>query len=337
MDIDGDRVIIGNAGDSNELEDQEVPIYQRATRDHLESRRDSIVPPQGMLWVRGEVALRGDDAIVDAVASAPTSTGYPTLTRRSAGSRPPDAYLQFADLALSRCEDRKERRFRVRARAQLRPRGARSSMCSARMPPRPEPTITSRCWRRRGGGPLIRVVRCQRQRRDRERRRNGVHLRTARVVHEPPRARTTSKRETPRTGRTIAGSQFSVVANGANRIYRQSSTAGEARAAARQYELDQPGHRSGSHADGIRRQRPVGRSGDAIPGRAELLLRHAAQLGQRATEAHARRRVQHHRFHAHSRDVNRRYRLRLESIGSVHRVYVDGALLLDADDAGAPH
>jgi len=35
--------------------------------------------------------------------------------------------------------------------------------------------------------------------------------------------------------------------------------------------------------------------------------------------------------------VNRTYRLRLESIGTQHRVYIDGALLLDVDAGGATH
>ena len=87
---------------------------------------------------------------------------------------------------------------------------------------------------------------------------------------------------------------------------------------------------------GVRRQRSMGRPRHALPGRAELLLRDAAQLGQRAIEAHACRSLQHHRFHRLPVTLNRSYRVRLESIGSVHRVYVTAVLLLDVDDAGAP-
>ena len=106
---------------------------------------------------------------------------------------------------------------------------------------------------------------------------------------------------------------------------------------AQRHELDQPGNRSADHADGVRRQRSMGRPRHTLPGRAELLLRHAAQLGQRAiASACVPESFSTIASTALPVTLNRRYRVRLESIGSVHRVYVNGDLLLDADDAGAP-
>ena len=68
VDITGDRVIIGNGG-SNDLEDQEVRIYQRSTPTTW-NLAGTIVSPEGRRGISGEVALRGDDAIVNAVLGA---------------------------------------------------------------------------------------------------------------------------------------------------------------------------------------------------------------------------------------------------------------------------
>ena len=133
-----------------------------------------------------------------------------------------------------------------------------------------------------------------------------------------------------------AGSQFTVVRPTAlNGVYRQSSAAGDARAVL--------GNTSwinqGIEAD----VRPTAFNGnDRWVG---LATRYAndqnyyyvtlRSSGSVQLEAHAQWCVQHARRGAgHGAARSRAYRLRLESIGTQHRVYVNGQLLLSAEDTG---
>jgi len=331
VDIDGDRVIIGTPY-TYDLEDQEIPIYQRQGSSWV--RATSIRSPEGYRGFSGEVALRGDDAIVDADYGAYVYR-LPGPFQPTSRLQAPDAYLQFrvsptrntkieksGDLVFVREPgyDRSGQVINV-FRANASAPGTYEHV--AVLAPS-------------GGGAIIRsfevggnVVIA-----------SGVE--TA-YIFELPASFTnrTPRQETFEAGNaanwtTIAGSQFSVVANGANHLYRQSSTAGEARAVlnstnwtnqAIEAEVTPTAFDGNDRWVGLvtRYQNAQNYFYVTLRSSGSVQLKRM-RAGVFSTIASAPLSV----------TVNRRYRLRLESIGSAHRVYVDGALLLDADDAGAP-
>jgi len=131
---------------------------------------------------------------------------------------------------------------------------------------------------------------------------------------------------------TLAGSRFAVVQSGITRVYRQSSTAGNAAAvldaanwANQSIQVDVKASRFNG-ADrwfGLATRRTDSANFYCVMMRSTGVVSLRRMLnGVLVPLANA----------SYPVTLNRNYRLRLESIGTAHRVYVDGVLVLDADD-----
>jgi hypothetical protein len=136
---------------------------------------------------------------------------------------------------------------------------------------------------------------------------------------------------------TTAGSQFSTAPRGITRVYRQLNLSGEARAVlngsdftGQAIEVDLRPIRFGVSGSGVgvaTRYQNAQNFFDVVlrnTGRVELRRMAGGSLRVLASAAL-------------TTAVNRNYRLRMESVGTLHRVYVDGRLILDADSAGPTH
>jgi hypothetical protein len=132
------------------------------------------------------------------------------------------------------------------------------------------------------------------------------------------------------------GSQFLVVNSSGNRVFRQSNTTGDARA----FLTGATWNDQAIEAD----IKPT--LFDGSDRWAGLVTRYQDAQNYYYVTLRSSGVVQLRRMRAGlfstlaqvplSIRVNRAYRVRLESVGTVHRVYVDGQLLVDADDDGAP-
>jgi hypothetical protein len=134
-----------------------------------------------------------------------------------------------------------------------------------------------------------------------------------------------------------AGSQFSTAPRGITRVYRQVNVAIEARAVlnasdftSQAIEVDLRPIRFGTSGSGVgvatRYQNAQNYFDVILRGNGRVELRRMAG-GTLRVLASATLGV----------GVNRNYRVRLESVGTLHRVHVDGRLVLDADSAGPSH
>jgi len=134
----------------------------------------------------------------------------------------------------------------------------------------------------------------------------------------------------------LPGSQFLVVNSSGNRVYRQSNTTGDARA-----------FLSGSAWNDQAIEADIKPTlFDGNDRWAGLVTRHQDAQNYYYVTLRSSGVVQLRRMRAGvfstiaqaplSVRLNRSYRVRLESVGTVHRVYVDGQLLVDADDDGVP-
>jgi len=131
---------------------------------------------------------------------------------------------------------------------------------------------------------------------------------------------------------TLAGSRFAVVDSGNTRVYRQSSTAGHAAAM-----LDAANWDDQSIQVDVK-----ARTFDGADRWFGLATRRTDPANyyyvtMRSSGVVSLRRMLNGVYVAlasvsYPVTLNRNYRLRLESIGTMHRVYVDGVLVLDADD-----
>ncbi|HEY6126443.1 MAG TPA: hypothetical protein VIV63_17445, partial [Steroidobacteraceae bacterium] len=225
-DIAGDRVILGNAG-TFDLEDQEAVIWQRSGLGSW-YRAGSIVSPFGHTGFSGEVALRGDDAIVDADLGAYVYR-LSNLTQSVSRLRSADTYLQsrISPFGTRKIEKSGELVF-VRQPSYDRASQVINVFRANAAAPGTYDHVA--VLAPRGGGPLINWFDVSG---------NTVIASGAETAYifELPASLTSPapRQDNFETGSAagwtpIAGSQFSVVTSGTNRIYRQSSTAGEARA-----------------------------------------------------------------------------------------------------------
>ena len=331
-DIDAAKIIIGNAYNASD-DDQYVPIYGNSSGTW--SRVATITSPGGHTGFTGEVVLRGDDAIIDARTGAyvyhPSNYYYQPVSRL----RPADAFMLdrayiYRDTKLEKSGD---------LVFVLEPSYDRaSSIINVFRANGSAPGTYDHVavLTPRGGGPLTGWFDV-----------NGNVViaggaGTAYIFELPASlANRTPRSENFESGSaanwtTIAGSQFSVATVGTNHVYRQTSTSGEARAI-----LNKTNWTNQAIEAEVT---PTGFDGnDRFVG---LVTRYQNAENYFYVTLRSSGSVQLKRMRAGvfttlassalSVAVNRRYRLRLESIGSVHRVYVDGALMLEADDAGAP-
>ncbi len=331
VDIDGDHVIIGTPY-TFDLEDQEVPVYQRLGNSW--SRANSILPPQGFLF-SGEVALRGDEAIVDSYLGAYVyrlSNHYQPVSRIQA----PDAYLQFRISTLRDSRIKKSGDFvLVREPSYDRRRQVINVFRANASAPGTYEHVAVLVPS--GGGTIIRSFDVSG---------NVVIASGAETAYifELPASFTTPaiRQDNFESGNaaswsTLAGSQFSVVANGSNRIYRQSSSTGDARALLGNTNWTNQAIEADvtpTAFDGNDRWVGLVTRYQDTQNYFYVTLRSSGSVQLKSMRAGVFSTIASAPIPV---TVNRRYRLRLESVGSAHRVYVDGALLLDADDAGAPH
>jgi hypothetical protein len=330
-DIDGNRVIVGTP-DTFDFDNQEIPIFERGASAWTRVATISAIP--GVREFAGEVALRGGDAIVDARLGAYVFR-YPNLHEPTGRLQPPDAYLQsrLSFYRDTKIEKSGELVFVSELSYDRAGRVINVFRANASAPGTYEHAAV---LAPSGGGPLINWFDVS----------GNVVIaggaETAYIFELPASLTAPAPRQDNfETGNaagwtTIAGSQFSVVASGANRVYRQASTTGEARALlgntpwtnqAIEAEVTPTAFDGNDRWVGL-----VTRYQDA-QNYFYVALRSSGTLQLRRMRAGVFSTIASTAFPV---TVNRRYRLRLESIGSVHRVYVDGALLLDADDAGAP-
>jgi hypothetical protein len=331
-DIAGNRVIIGNAHSDDDGR-QYVPVYEGIQGTW--NRFATIYYPENSGQFTGEVVLNGDDAIVD------TFTG--AYVYRLPDDSQPVSRLRAADAFLhSRLSPYHDTRMEqsgglVFVREVSYDRA--TQVINVFRPNSSSPGTYDHVavLTPRGGGPIIDSFDVSG---------NVVIASGAEIAYifDLPASFTnrTPRQETFETGNganwtTIAGSQFSVVANGTNHLFRQSSTSGEARAIlnstnwtnqAIEAEITPRAFDGNNRFVGLvtRYQNAQNYFYVALRSSGSVELKRM-RAGVFTTIAST----------AFSVALDQRYRVRLESIGSVHRVYVNGTLLLDADDAGAPH
>lgn len=332
VDVDGDRVILGNPY-TEEDGPPYVPIFERSSGTW--NRIAAIAEPTGANF-SGEVVLRGDDAIIDAVTGAYVYNASNYYYQPVGRLQPADAFMhsrvsfysgrkieKSGDLVFVRepSYDRASDVINV-FRANASVPGTYEHV--AVLTPRNGGTLTG--WFDVSGNVVI-----------------AAGAETAYVFELPASlSNRVPRSENFESGSAanwtaIAGSQFSVVASGANHIYRQSSTAGEARAIlnktnwtnqAIDAEVTPRAFDGNDRFVGLVTRYQNGENYFYVTLRSSGSVQLKRMLaGVFTTLASSALPV----------TVDRRYRLRLESIGSVHRVYVDGALVLDVDDSSGPH
>jgi hypothetical protein len=134
-----------------------------------------------------------------------------------------------------------------------------------------------------------------------------------------------------------AGSQFASVQSGNSRVYRQSALAVEARAVLAASDFTS----QSIEADIRPTQFAASGSGFGLATRVQnaqnfydVVVRNSGVVQLRRMAGGGLRTLASTAF---TPVVNRSYRLRLESVGTLHRVYLDGRLLLDVDSTGPTH
>jgi hypothetical protein len=330
VDISGDRVIVGTP-DTADLEVQEIPIFGRNSPGSW-YRYGSIVatPERGF---GGEVAIRDYDAIVDAPNGAYVFR-LPDLYAPVARLQPVDAFLTSATplprsgileksgaLVLVR-EPSFDRNVQVinvfrasieggyRHVAVLAPRNGGSIG--------PSVDISGNTVIANGGNGIVYIFQLP-------------------AEFATPAPRYDNFESGGATAWTPQpGSQFLVVNSSGNRVYRQSNTAGDARAFLggtawndQAIEADiKPTLFDGNDrwAGLVTRYQDAQNYYYATLRSSGVVQLRRMRAGVFTTIAQVPLSVR----------VNRSYRVRLESVGTVHRVYVDGQLLVDADDDGTP-
>jgi hypothetical protein len=326
VDLLGERAILGTP-ETYDLEPQEIPIYQRSTSGW--QLRTKLQVPAGEFRLGGEVALHGENALVDArsgpyIWNSSNSFTVPTGRLQAANSYARGAstysFAKDGNLLLASGFDpdlgltvinvfRPDAAGRYQHVAILKPRGSTSINGNLEIDGN---TVVAGSNMRALVFTLPASVTAPAPRYDRFEGGNGGNW-------------------TP-----SAGSQFTVVRpTRINGVYRQTSTLGEA------YALF-----SNTHAINQAMEtdvRPLTFDGnDRWVGLATrfadpqnyyyVTLRSSGSLqlkrkrnGAFTTLASTPLVVQ----------TNRTYRVRLESLGTLHRVFVNGALLLTAEDTGA--
>jgi hypothetical protein len=339
VDISGDRVIIATpqyrSGDV-----LEVPIFAR-TGPGAWNRYRSIIPPPGTIGFGGDVAIRGDDAIVDAY-NGPYVFRLPNYYSPVARLQSADTYLTRAT-ALPRTGILEKSGNLVLIHEPSFDRGVQvinvfraavdgSYQHVAVLAPRNGGNIGSngpREWSSIdiSGNTVIA---------------NGDND-VVYVFQLPADFTTPAPRyDNFESGNGVAwtpqpGSQFLVVNSSGNRVYRQSNTTGDARA----FLTGATWNDQAIEAD----IKPT--LFDGNDRWAGLVTRYQDAQNYYYVTLRSSGVVQLRRMRAGvfstlaqvplSVRLNRSYRVRLESVGTVHRVYVDGQLLVDADDDGVPH
>jgi hypothetical protein len=333
VDIDGDRVILGNA-DTYDQEWQEVPIFVRQAAGSW-ARMDSIYSPFSYDEFTGEVALRGDDAIVDSYYGAYVYR-FPNLRQIVSRLQAPDVYLQSRVGAYWYERKLEKNGDLVFVNEPSYDRGTQVINVFRANASAPGTYEHVAVLAPRGGGPIFRSFDVS----------GNVVIasgaETAYIFELPTALRTPAARQddfessNAASWRPNAGSQFSVVASGTNHIYRQASTTGDARALfSGAYWTNQAieAEVTPRAFDGNDRWVGLATRFQDAQNYFYVTMRSSGSLQLKRLRAGV---ISTIASTALPVTLNRKYRLRLESIGSVHRVYVDGALLLDADDAGPP-
>jgi len=327
VDLLGERAILGTP-DTYDLEPQEIPIYQRYGTSGWQLRT-KIQVPEGEFRLGGEVALHGENAIVAARASGPyiwnSSNNFTVPTGRLqtgnayASGASTYSFAKQGNLLLASGRDPDLNMVVINV---FRPDAAGHYQHVAILKPK--------------GGQAL----------------NGnfeidsniviAGSNTRAVVFTLPASLTPP---TPRYDRfeggnggnwtPSAGSQFTVVRpTRINGVYRQSSTAGDARSVFN----DTSAVNQAIEAD----VRPTAFAGnDRWVG---LATRHADERNYYYVTLRNSGSVQLKRMRDGSFitlasaplvvQTNRNYRVRLESLGTLHRVFVNGILLLTAEDLG---
>jgi len=321
LDILGNRVILGTPYTTDDSV-QEIPIYQRSGAGTW-SLYSKLQIPQGARGLGAAVGLNGDDAIVDA-------SGGAYVWRDFYGE--PDRRIQAIDSAMADSTTpaietsgglvlyrrastglgsvvnvfRADAQGRYQEVATLVPRNGAALGSEVSV-----------------GGNTVMVTGAQR-----------VHVFQLPASLTTPAPRYDNFESGAGAWTPSASAQFAVAGNAANHVYRQSSVVGDARAI-----LDNSWTHQGIEAD-IRATEFSG--ADRWFG---LITRYRdAQnffyVTLRSSGNVQLRRVKNGAVTELARapltvTTNRTYRVRLESYGHTHRVYVDGVLLLDVDVAGA--
>jgi hypothetical protein len=327
VDLLGERAILGTP-ETYDLEPQEIPIYQRYGTSGWQLRT-KIQVPEGEFRLGAEVALHGENAIVAALAGGPyiwnSSNNFAVPTGRlltgNAYARGASTYsfAKYGNLLLASGRDPDLNMVVINV---FRSDAAGHYRHVAILKPKNGPAINGNF--EIDGNIVI----------------AGSNTRS--VVFTLPASLTAP---TPRYDRfeggnggnwtPSAGSQFTVVRpTRINGIYRQSSTAGDARSVFN----GTSAVNQAIEAD----LRPTAFEGnDRWVG---LATRHADERNYFYVTLRSSGSVQLKRM----RDgvfttlasapllvqTNRNYRVRLESLGTLHRVFVNGSLLLTAEDLG---
>jgi hypothetical protein len=332
-DIDGDRAILGHGGDFYDDEWQQVPLFLRSAPGSW-YRYSSIVAPSAGYFFSGEVVMRGDDAVVDTPTGAYVYR-FPNLTTPVSRIQAPDIYLQrrvsiYRDTTFEKSGDL------VFVRELSYDRGTNVINVFRAISAAPGHYEHVAVLTPKGGGPLSdsfdvsgNVVIA-----------GGTEV--AYVFELPASLRAHSPRQdnfepgSAANWVTNSGSQFAVVTSGTNRLYRQSSTAGTARALlSGAYWTNQAieAEVTPRAIDGSDRWVGLTTRYQNAQNYFYVALRSSGSLQLNRVRAGVTSTLA---TTAAPFTLNRNYRLRLESIGGTHRAYVDGALMLDVDVADTP-
>jgi hypothetical protein len=338
VDIDGDRILIGN-GNTRDLEWQEAPIFTRSGPGSW-NLYGSIRSPFQREEFTGEVALRGDDAVVDTYYG-PYVFRLPNLGQVASRLQAPDVYLQprLATYWYLRKIEKSGDLVFVRELSYDRV----APVINVYRANATAPGTYEHVAVLKGGAPILNTYDVN----------NWFDVSgnvviaggadEAYIFDLPAslRGAPAARQDDFEAGnaanwRPNAGSQFSVVTSGSNHFYRQASTTGEAHALlSGAYWINQAIEANVTPRAFDGNDRWVG-----------LVTRFRDSQNYFYVTMRSSGSVQLKRLRAGAIStlasatlpvtLNRQYRLRLESIGGTHRVYVDGALLLDADVADAP-
>lgn len=325
VDILGSHVIIGTP-QTQDLEPKEIPIYQRSSTA-VWSLQGKIQEPEGY-GLGAAVALRGNDALVDA-SGGPLVWHLDDLTTPVEQLRAVDAYPLTSDgyelersgnfvFNLNWSTDRGVNVYNV-FQANSAGKYPQVAVLAARNGVNLWSTLDAI-------GNIVLVKGSD----------DAVHEFKLPSSFSSPASRYENFESGAGNWTADAGSQFAVALRGTNHVYRQSSLVGDARA----FLANTSWKDQGIEADILPLEfdgsdRWVGlitRYQDA-QNYTYVTLRSSGTVQLRQVRSGAITTLASAPL---SLVVKRTYRARLESVGSVHRVYVDGKLLLDVDDANTP-
>lgn len=329
LDILGDRVILGTPY-TQDLEPQEIPIYQR-TGPQAWNLYTKLQVPQGTRGLGAAVGLNADDAIVDGRGGAyvwrAPYFAEPVGRMQAIDSAMPQSGTPVIETAAGQVFYRRTSAD-LGSVAHLFRAGAQGRYVElATLVPRNGAALG---WDVSVAGSTVMIAGTQR-----------VHVFQLPSSYTGPAARYDNFENGAAAWTPSASAQFAVTGTAANHVYRQSSVVGDARALLGNSQWTEQAIEADIRAiefSGSDRWFGLVTRYQDAQNFFYVTLRNSGTVQLRRVRNGA---VSELARATLAVTTNRTYRVRLESYGGTHRVYVDGQLLLDVDvagpvDAGSP-